>query len=149
MLYFNPQNIINKEAIPRLYFGNLKILNTIILPGDTINGRVLLNRRLRNKDEIQLKHNENVFSIEINSLHFSNPKNHFIRYKLLPLNKEWIIMSSSQKFINYSGLQPGVYTLKVSASNSLNQWSDIKTLTIRVKPPFGKQFMLIYFMQSF
>ena len=136
--YFNPIDILKEESIPLLHFGDLKVINQVVLPGDTVNGRVLLTKRLQNNSHLELNYDEDFFSIEINSIHYSNPKNHFIRYRLLPVSKNWIVIPSNQQFINYSGLKPGDYTIQVSASNALNQWSKIKQLKITINPPFWK-----------
>jgi len=138
LCYFKPNEIRNQERLPSLNWGNLKIFNEPILPNDTINGRVLLTQNLDETNEITLKHFENVFSIEVNALHFSNPENYRIKYQLLPINEEWIQRTSDQKQLNYSGLPPGEYTLKVMASNSLNDWTPPKTIKIEILPPFWK-----------
>lgn len=136
--YFNPDDLANKEDIPRLDFGDLKVLNKTVLPGDTVNNRIILVKRLNEIDELVLKYNENVFSIELNSLHFSTTNNHYIRYKLSPIDEDWIEVTSDKRTINYSGLQSGKYKLKVSVSNALNNWSEPRELTIIIKPPFWR-----------
>ncbi len=143
--YFKPEEILNREGVPRFEVGNLKLLNKQVGVGDSIGGRVLLNKRLAEIEEVKLKYNENVFSLELTSLHFSNHKNHQIKYKLSPLNEEWLEMSSNQKTIYFSGLQPGEYILNTSASNSLNEWAPIKSLKIIVSTPFWKT-KLAYFL---
>ncbi|WP_435313854.1 hybrid sensor histidine kinase/response regulator transcription factor [Cellulophaga fucicola] len=136
--YFNPKSISTEEKLPKLQFDDFKIFNKIIVSGDTINNRVLLNKRINDIAKLQLKHNENVFSLEVASLHFSNTRNHNIKYRLLPVNKEWIEVPSNQKTIYYNGLQPGEYKLEVMASNSLNEWTPVKTLHIEILPPYWK-----------
>ncbi|UMB61742.1 ATP-binding protein [Lutibacter sp. A80] len=136
--YINPKNIENDEKLPKLEFENFKLFNKIILPGDTVNNRVLFKNHLTNSKVIELKYNENVFSLDLTSLHFSNPENHKLRYKLTPINEEWIEVPSSQKTIYYNGLQPGPYELNVMASNSLNEWTEPKKLKIIITPPFWK-----------
>ncbi|WP_282122089.1 hybrid sensor histidine kinase/response regulator transcription factor [Algibacter mikhailovii] len=132
--YFNPKDIITKEQLPKIQLERFKIFNKEIFPGDSLNGRVVLPKSIGVLDEITLKHNENVFSLDLTSLHFSNDKNHLIKYKLSQINKNWIILPSSQKTINYSGLQPGEYELAVMASNSLNQWTPPKKIKIIIQP---------------
>lgn len=132
--YFIPEDIKNTEALPNLEVENLKIFNKSIAPGDTINGRVLLAKSLTQLNEITLKHNENVFSLDLTSLHFGNIKNHFIKYKLSPLNQDWVEVPSGKKTIYYSGLQPGEYELSVMASNSIKKWTSPKTLKITIRP---------------
>lgn len=136
--FFNPNDLEEKEDIPQLEFGELTVLNKPIYPGDTVNNRILLNRRLDEKEEIVLDYNENTFSIELKSLHFSNAGNHFLRYKLLPNNSDWIEVTSDQRVLNYSSLQPGEYELQAMASNSLNEWTKPKKIRIIITPPFWK-----------
>ena len=136
--FFNPNEISNQESLPKLQFDDFKIFNKNIFPGDTINNRILLDKRIGDINKIQLKHNENVFSLEVASLHFSNTRNHSIKYRLLPINKQWIEVPSNQKTIYYNGLQPGEYELSVMASNSLNEWTAPKNLKIEILPPIWK-----------
>lgn len=133
-IYFNPNEITKSEKLPEIQLENFKIFNKIIQPGDTINKRILLSKAISKSEAISLKHNENVFSIDVTSLHFLNPKNHNLKYRLLPINEEWIEVPSNQKTISYSGLQPGEYVFSAMASNSLNDWTLPKTLNIEIKP---------------
>lgn len=143
--YFNSKDLLQKEELPRFEFGEFRLFNKTVSPGDSVNNRILINKRLNDVGELNLKYNENVFSIELTSLHFSTPDNHYIRYKLSPINKEWIEIPTSQHFIYYSGLQPGTYHLKVMVSNSLNNWSEPQELIIKISPPFWKTY-LAYFL---
>ena len=136
--FFDPKSILNDEKLPRLSFGDLKILNQVIAPSETLNDRVVLNKNLDEIQNLELKHDENIFSIEINSLHFSNPKNHYIKHRLLPENEDWIQVPSDQKTLNYHGLPPGDYVLQIKGSNSLNHWTEAKELKISISPPFWK-----------
>lgn len=138
LCYFDPKAISSNEHLPDLQFGEIKIFNKTIAPGDTLDGRVLYRKHLSNNDILELKYNEAIFSIELQSLHYSSPENHFIKYQLLPINTEWIEIPSNQRVINYSGLQPGHYKLKVMASNALNQWTEPLELKININPPFWK-----------
>ncbi|SDL49302.1 hybrid sensor histidine kinase/response regulator transcription factor [Kriegella aquimaris] len=136
--YFSPKDISEHEALPQLQFGDLKIFNHTVVPGDTIDGRVLLDKNISAQDQLNLKYDENVFSIELASLHYSNPENHKLKYKLIPIDEEWIEVPSSRRFVTYNGLQPGKYTLTALASNSANEWSEPKTLKIVIAPPWWK-----------
>ena len=133
-IYFNPSEISNEETLPKVQFENFKIFNKIVNPGDTINKRVLLAKNISEVEEVILEHNENVFSVDFSSLHFLNPKNHILKYRLLPFNNQWIEVPSNQNTISYSGLPPGSYKLSVMASNSLNDWTAPKILKIQINP---------------
>ncbi|WP_303317242.1 ATP-binding protein [Flavivirga abyssicola] len=145
--YFNPKDVNTKEQLPKLQFENFKIFDKEIMPGDTLNGRVVLQKSIGVLDKIELKHNENVFSLDLTSLHFSNDKNHLIKYKLSQINNDWIVLPSSQKTIYYSGLQPGDYELTVMASNSLNEWTSSKKLKIEIMPSIWNTH-LAYFLYT-
>lgn len=138
LCYFNPKDLPNSEVLPRLEFDDLKVFNKSILPGDELGDRILFDRRLKDQDEISLEYNENVFSIKLTSLHFTNPDNHNLKYRLLPISEDWIEIPSSQQTIYYNGLQPGEYNLEVMASNSLDDWTEPKMLKITITPPYWK-----------
>ena len=147
--YFKPKELPDDETLPKLEFESFKIFNKTIFPGDTIANRVLLNKQLADGDELHLKYNEDVFSIEVASLHYSTPKSHYLKYQLAPLSDEWIEVPSSQRFISYNGLQPGEYTFKIMASNSLNKWTVPKELKIIIKPPLWKTTQAYFFYVLF
>ncbi|PHN94054.1 hypothetical protein CSC80_01460 [Maribacter sp. 6B07] len=135
---FNTADVPVEEELPKLQFGDFKVSNRIIQPLDTLNGRILLTERPIDSSVINLRYDENVFSVELHSLHFKAPDNHKIKYRLLPVDKEWIEASSDQKTISYSGLQPNNYSLQVAASNSVGEWTVPKTLFIAISPPYWK-----------
>lgn len=134
-VHFTQENI-RREALPNLLFGELRILNNVVNPGDTISNRIILDKPIESGQNIQLKHHENLISLEIVSLHYSNPNNHFIKYKLSPISNDWITLPSNQRYLNYSSLRPGDYTLSVMASNALGEWTDEKVLHLEIAPPF-------------
>lgn len=143
--YFKPTKIINSEVLPEVSLENFKIFNKKIYPGDTINNRVLFKKSISEISQVKLKYNENVFSFDITSLHFSNPKNHLIKYKLNPIDKDWVELPSNLNTIGYNGLQPDTYELEFLASNSLNEWTAPKKFSIIITPPFWKT-PLAYFL---
>ncbi|GAA4237821.1 two-component regulator propeller domain-containing protein [Postechiella marina] len=136
--YFKPEDLNEAEALPAIEFGDFKVFNKTIKPNDTLGNRVLFNKHISNKSTVDLKHNENVFSVEVTSLHFSNPSNHHLKYKLSPIDGNYINVPSNQKQIQYNGLQPGRYILSVMASNSINEWTEAKELIINIKTPYWK-----------
>ncbi|ANW95295.1 hypothetical protein AXE80_02890 [Wenyingzhuangia fucanilytica] len=146
--YFSPKDLLDHDALPTLEFDEVRLFNEIILPGDTIANRVLYNKRLTDQDELKFRYNENFFSIKLTSLHFSNPDNHHLKYRLMPINKDWIEMPSHQQTISYNGLQSGEYDLEVMASNAMGKWTEPKVLKIKILPPFWKTdyAYLLYFL---
>ena len=62
---------------------------------------------------------------------------HFIRYKLEPLNDEWIQIPAKDQKLSFNGLKPDNYRLSLSASNSFDEWT--KPISIGINHLAGLQ----------
>ncbi|MCG8698622.1 MAG: ATP-binding protein, partial [Bacteroidales bacterium] len=135
--WFDPAKIEVNNQIPAVVLSELKVRNKKVNPGDMLNNRILLERRLQDTKDLLLKHNENDFSIEFASLHFANPgKNHYI-YKLDGYDNEWMDASSKYPIANYSNLKYGRYKFDVIGTNNDGVWSTSPaTVNIRILPPW-------------
>ena len=137
-------NIINPDMIekpvynPKIIFTGLQILNTLVEPGKEINGRVLLKQALSKQESIELKHSENLFTIEFASLDFSHGSRDKYAYMLEGFNSDWLYADGSQRRVTYTNLDPGNYTFKVKVLNPDGSWSAEKTLAIDITPPFWR-----------
>ncbi|MBB6463146.1 hybrid sensor histidine kinase/response regulator transcription factor [Flammeovirga kamogawensis] len=136
--YFNPTKIKIEKPLPKFTFGEMVLFNQKVSVNDTINDRVLLDKPLNEQKGITLKYDENVFSIELLLLHYSNPSIFKVKYRLLPQDKEWIETTSETKNASFNGLPPGKYTLEAMASNSKDKWTAPIRLDIRIDPPLWK-----------
>lgn len=136
--FFNPEKVHFEMPVPKLMMGELRILNQLVEVQDTVSNRQILTKPLNETKEIELAYNENVFSIELLSLHYSHPQSHFIRYRLLPQEKEWVQRSSDLKVASFNGLPPGNYTFEASTSNTMMEWSEPVRLSIIIHPPIWK-----------
>ncbi|UZO82309.1 ATP-binding protein [Aquimarina sp. ERC-38] len=136
---FYPEEIINNTFIPETVFTNFSIFNKPIAIGESINGRVILDKSINEIKEIELKHIENSFSFEFAALHYAASKKNKYAYKLEGFDEEWVYTSSDNRYATYTNLEPGLYTLKVKASNNDNVWLETPiSLDIHVKPPLWK-----------
>lgn len=137
-------NIINtgqaqQPARPaKLVFTGLQILNNTIKPGETVNGRVVLEQSLPKLRGIDLKYSENVFSIEFASLDYGHKAHYRYAYTLEGFNTGWLYADGDQRKATYTNLDPGHYTFKVKALNSDGSWSGPISLNIHVEPPFWR-----------
>ena len=129
VLCFNPKDILDDEPLPILRFDKINIFNDKYYPKETI---------IDNIKDLKLKYNENIFSIYVNSLHFLNPTNHYIKYKMSPIMEEWITIPSNKRVISFNGLPPGSYICEVKASNGFGKWTNPRELKIVIRPPFWK-----------
>lgn len=123
IVFFNPDEIKINETKPNVVITDFKLFNKS-------------RHDLLNKSQISLNYDENFFSFEIAALIFDNPSKNQYAYKLEGLSDKWIYLLN-RRTIDFSGINPGNYILKVKAANEDGLWSDEKTLAnINIKPPF-------------
>lgn len=135
---FNTADIKRDEDIPPVQFGEIQVMGERVNPGTKLDGKVLFDARLKDGDTITLNYTQNQLSIDIDALHFATHDDHFIRYKLLPVNKNWITVKTTQSTLQFSGLAPDNYKLLIEASNQFGAWGETKTLYIEITPPFWR-----------
>ena len=131
----DPGKIGRPSYHPKIVFTGLQIFNDNIDPGTVVNGRVVLRQSLTRVPEIELKHNENVFSIEFSSLDFDHSTQDKYAYMLEGFNTGWLYVNGNQRRVTYTNLDPGHYVFKVKVLNGYGLWSAVKTLQINIEPP--------------
>ena len=142
--YFNPEDILQNEISPKIRFTDLKVFHEPVAVGDTINDRVILTNSLNESESITLSHKDYILSIGIASIHFEGPEENKISYLLEGYDKDWITIPASEKYVNYSNLSHGTYTLRVLGINSDNFPSESeRSLTITITPPWWKEWYSI------
>lgn len=134
--YFNPDSILSNPYKPRLIFDELKILSNTIHVGEKINNRILLDKNLNNLEKIELKAQENEFTIELLGLHYSNPDKNKYAYKLEGYSKHWVYLNASERKVAFANLPAGTYEFLAKASNNDGLWSDMRHLEIKILPPW-------------
>jgi ligand-binding sensor domain-containing protein/anti-sigma regulatory factor (Ser/Thr protein kinase) len=89
--------------------------------------------------KIKLKYNQNFFTIEFASPHYSgNEKIHY-SYMLEGVDKDWVDAGSGN-FASYPNTGSGSFSFKVRASVGNGKWGEaISALQIEVVPPFWKR----------
>lgn len=144
-------NIIDPDKIgkpsyhPKIVFTGLQIFNNNIDPGTVVNGRVVLRESLTQTPAIELKHKENVFSIEFSSLDFNHSTQDKYAYMLEGFNTDWLYVNGDQRRVTYTNLDPGHYVFKVKVLNGYGLWSEVKTLQVNIEPPVWRT-PLAYFI---
>ncbi|MBN2520692.1 MAG: hypothetical protein JXB17_09325 [Bacteroidales bacterium] len=136
---FSPGKIEDNLFPPQIVITDFKLYGKSINPGDTVNGRVLLNQSLSSLDEIILTHKENIFSIEFSALHFVSPQRNKYSYMLEGFDDSWINIDASKRLVTYMNLEAGSYIFNVKGSNSDGIWSpQTRYLKITILPPWWK-----------
>ena len=89
------------------------------------------------KKPITLNYDENFFSFELAALDYTNPGQNRFAYRLEGFDKEWM-SAGTRRYLNFTNLSPGSYTLHVKAANNEGLWNntDILSIPLYIKPPF-------------
>lgn len=136
--------IINpKEAYFSVYDGHplitsMSLFGKRIVPGEEINGRVILNSALDNVGKIILRYDENFISFNFSGLNFKDPLHTSFRYRLQGVDKDWVEVSpkNGNGEALYTYLSPGTYTFEVYSAGVDRKWSkEAATLTIEIEAP--------------
>ncbi|WP_055395195.1 two-component regulator propeller domain-containing protein [Flagellimonas eckloniae] len=118
--WFTPQSISENKYLPKTTITDFKVLNEVkSIYFDTI-----------------MKHNENTIDFSFSSLQFSEPEKNQYRYRLLPLEKEWI-ETGNKNFVRYTHLPPDEYEFQVISSNYDGKWNQNPVEhTFSIAPPW-------------
>jgi len=136
---FNPGELKDDPFYPEIYFDDLTIQYTRVTPNDTLNNRQILNDHINYTKELTLPFSLNTFSLDINTISYSDPEKNMIRYKLEGSDNRWHEITGSHITVSYENLTPGSYTLMVKAANKDNVWNpEIRKINITILPPWWK-----------
>lgn len=109
--YFNPNDIVENNFIPLVDIYSIKISNKEVLKlTDSIK-------------KIELKYNQNDFSLDFTTLSYSQPNKNNYAYKLVGFDKDWNHIGNN-KTATYTNLDEGNYVFRVKASNNNGLWNE-------------------------
>ncbi|MBY0504467.1 MAG: hypothetical protein K2X03_11185 [Bryobacteraceae bacterium] len=87
------------------------------------------------EDSLRISPGARSLAIEYSALNFASPEALHFRYKLEPVDSDWVNVGT-RRTAYYNDLRPGEYVFRVSASSSEGHWHDSPTLRIRQLPFF-------------
>ena len=136
---FNPKNILLQ--IPLAYkphITSFKLNNREYSYGDTLHGRVLLDKAIWQTEELVLRYNENNISFEFDVPFFKNQDHVKYAYKIQGIHNRFIHLEQN-RIVNNSNLQPGNYVFEVRAYID-GDWKNSKSTSIKIVilPPYWK-----------
>jgi signal transduction histidine kinase len=80
---------------------------------------------------------EDAFFVEFAALDYTNPAKNRYAYTLDGYDNGWHVREADRRFVSYSGLPGGTYTLRVRGANSDGLWNEEGyAMTVTVVPPF-------------
>lgn len=136
--YFDPEEISETPNYNApVIFTGFNISGNIVLPLDTINGRVVLEQSISITKEITLTHRERFISFEFASMDMAAAGKIRYRYMLEGFEDSWNEVDASQRYISYTNIPSGSYTLKLMGTNSDGtQFREATEIILNILPPF-------------
>jgi signal transduction histidine kinase/DNA-binding response OmpR family regulator/ligand-binding sensor domain-containing protein len=133
--YFIPYKIEYNYTKPKPQIVNLYLFNERIFPGNQIPEKQV-DKIVTNLSALNLRYNQNTFSLEFANLEYQFPEKCQYSYMLEGVDKNWNYRDASNRIAYYTKLSPGNYTFKVRSSNNDGIWCDEPTvLSITIAPP--------------
>ncbi|WP_346882618.1 two-component regulator propeller domain-containing protein [uncultured Algibacter sp.] len=138
---FFPEDISENIFPAQTVVTSFSVFNNEINTGEAYDGNVLIDSTINYTNNINLKHDQNSFTIEFAGLHYATPLKNKFSYILEGYDKDWIQTSSEKRFANYTNISHGNYTFKVKASNGDGVWdASPKIIKLHIAPPFWKTY---------
>ncbi len=139
-----PEQVAFPEEKPKIYISGLRINNRQISP---VSSPDLLNCDIAYMNVLELKHNQNSLTFEFSTLDYLYSGKGQYRYRLNPVQEDWIYSSGSKNFAVFANVSPGEYTFEVQGTNYLGMWSDSRVLKVNISPSvwLSKGFIILYF----
>lgn len=138
---FNPEQIKDEIIATSLKIESLSIFNKPVYPGDTLEGRVILQQPLWLTKNIKLHHRLNNIGFVFNAYPFQIPNTSRFRYRMLGLQEQWI-EAGKERSANYTKVPPGEYRFQVQTASDQMGFGPSSELKISIIPPF---WMTIWF----
>jgi signal transduction histidine kinase/ligand-binding sensor domain-containing protein/CheY-like chemotaxis protein/AraC-like DNA-binding protein len=144
---FHPDNVHINALKPVVALTGFRIFNHALKSNEEFNGETYLEKAIGHSKEIELKYDDNVFSIEFAAMSFISPQSNQYAYKLEGFDHVWTYVDAKKRFASYTNLDPGTYTFRVIASNHDGVWNkEGATLTITIQPPWWKTWWFRVFL---
>lgn len=133
---FHPDSVADKDFAAPVVFTELLLSNTPVPVNKEIDGEIILKSSITETDEITLSHKHNDVSFEYSAMNLgSNMRNRF-KYIIEGLDNKWKD-NGSRRFIPFTNLPAGDYTLRVITNNRNGNWNEKGcSIKIHVLPPW-------------
>jgi signal transduction histidine kinase/ligand-binding sensor domain-containing protein/DNA-binding NarL/FixJ family response regulator len=129
---FFPDDIRDTTYNPPIVITDFKLFNETVEVGEDSP----LLKSILTTDEISLGYQDDFFSFEFASLHYSTPEENQYAYIMEGLDKDWNLVGN-RRFAGYTNVPPGDYTFKVMGSNRDGLWNPVgASVAITVVPAF-------------
>jgi len=135
---FKPSDIHFSKSVPNLVFTDFEIFNESLAPGEKTNNHIILPRSITESNAVNLKYNENSFSVDFAALNYFNPDKVKYQYRMEGFDHDWIGADNKIRKATYTNLDPGDYTFRVRNSDNSGWNPEQLVLKVHITPPFWK-----------
>jgi signal transduction histidine kinase len=130
---FDPTQIVEDSYVPPVRLTDVQIFGRPV----AIGANSPLRESISIADSLRLSHAQNTFSLEFSALSYANPARNRYRYRLEPLERQWMEVDSSRRSVTYTGLPAGDYVFRVLGSTGRGVRNETGVrLAISVLPPW-------------
>ena len=135
---FLPEDIKDNPFLPPVVITEFQIGNSPVAIEQKVEGVTPLDKSITLTKSLTLPSRFRVISFEFAALHYVAPEKNQYAYRMEGLEKEWNYVGG-RRFVSYTNLPPGSYTLRVKASNNDDIWNEQgASLDIKIVPPFWR-----------
>jgi two-component system sensor histidine kinase ChiS len=128
---FDPTMVRKNDYVPPVVITDFQLFNESVSPSAESG----LKKPISLAQNIDLSYQDDFFSFEFASLHFSDPEKNQYAYYLEGLDRDWNYVGD-RRFASYTNVPPGDYMFRVRGTNSDGIWNEAGTaLSITVAPP--------------
>lgn len=129
--YINPSDYKINQNEPILHLTDFKLFNKSVKLFDK---NSVLKKSISETDTLELKYNQNFFSIDFVGINYTRTEKNEYAYVLEGFDKKWNYVGSNKR-ATYTSLNPGDYIFKLKAANNDGVWTQKPLqLYIRVTP---------------
>jgi signal transduction histidine kinase/DNA-binding response OmpR family regulator/ligand-binding sensor domain-containing protein len=145
---FDPLKALKSNYIPHIVLTGFQLFNKSMEVG--VNGSPLT-KVIDETDKLELKHEQNIFSIGFAALDYTGSQNIQYAYKLDGFEKDWNYVHD-QRIATYTNLPKGEYVFRVKSTNADGVWvENERNLVIEKLPSFwesnwGTLFYIVLFL---
>ncbi len=125
-------------ADTRVLFSGIVLFDHPLSVGENYMGRIILDKSVNTSHRLNLKYDENAFTVLLATNHVSVPEKCHFMYRLKGFGDDkWFTTVESQPSVTYTNLHPGTYTLQVRVVERDGTIAkETSELLIHISPPF-------------
>ncbi|MCK5146260.1 response regulator [bacterium] len=132
--WFHPDSIRDNLHVPPVVFTDFQLFNESVMHGVDSP----LKTPVSSVRDIKLSHKQNVFSFQFAALDYTESDKNLYAYKLEGFEDHWNEIGT-RRFVTFTNLPAGDYTLRVRGSNNAGVWnSEGAAMRILITPPWWR-----------